>query len=244
MQDAVSKASDPSKVSIDLSIWHDPIARISMGSCPAKKRLISKSCTAMSAKIPPPPLTYSNGGGEGSREHNLMTMVSPTSLFSIAVLTRLKFGSNRRCKPVINLTPASLQALMASTVAAKSVARGFSQNTCFPLAAQALICSAWKELGEQIHTASTSGSVITSMGSEVNFGTPNCVAAFSALDTVGLETITGLTFGALVMAPRCTIPIRPQPITPTLISFDLSLSTGVIFKAVCLTYVAGATLKA
>ena len=49
----------------------------------------------------------------------------------------------------------------------------------------------------------------------------------SALDIVGLETIIGFTLGALVMAPKCTIPIRPHPITPTL----TSLSSTAIFKA-------------
>ena len=41
---------------------------------------------------------------------------------------------------------------------------------------------------------------------------------FSAFETVGFETITALTLGAFVMAPKCTIPIRPHPITPTLTS--------------------------
>lgn len=45
-------------------------------------------------------------------------------------------------------------------------------------------------------------------------------APFSALETVGLETMTGRTLGALVMAPRWTMPMRPQPMTPTLISFS------------------------
>lgn len=39
----------------------------------------------------------------------------------------------------------------------------------------------------------------------------------SALDTVGFETMTGVTPGAFVIASRCTKPIRPIPITPTLI---------------------------
>jgi hypothetical protein len=51
----------------------------------------------------------------------------------------------------------------------------------------------------------------------------------SALETVGLETITGVTLGAFVIAPRCTIPIRPQPMTPTLISLTPeSFSFGLI----------------
>ena len=99
--------------------------------------------------------TYENGGGEGSREHNLIMIGSPTSFFCTACRTRIKFWSNRRWSPIINLTPAALQALIASTVSVNSVAIGFSQNTCLLLAAQALICSAWNELGLQIQTAST-----------------------------------------------------------------------------------------
>ena len=107
----------------------------------------------------------------------LTMMVSPTSPPTTASLTRLKLGSKRLCRPVMSFTPASLQALMASTVSARSVARGFSQNTCLPLAAHALICSAWYWEGEQIQTASTSGSVITSMASPVKRGTPKSAAA-------------------------------------------------------------------
>lgn len=161
------------------------------------------------SQIPPPPFTYSNGGGDGSREqsliykkietntktksehivsmyifilythtHHTLTMIgSPTSDPSIALLTRTKFWSKRLCKPIMSLTPASLHALIASTVSERSVAIGFSQNTCFPFAAQALICSAWKDDGEQIHTASTSGSVMTSIASLENLETPYCEAA-------------------------------------------------------------------
>src|SRR3569832_2451783 len=68
MHDAVSNFSEPSKTSILLSMWQDPMARISIGSSLAKNRDISKSCTTISAKIPPPPFTYENGGGAGSRE--------------------------------------------------------------------------------------------------------------------------------------------------------------------------------
>mmetsp|Transcript_5583 Transcript_5583/g.12948 ORF Transcript_5583/g.12948 Transcript_5583/m.12948 type:complete len:278 (+) Transcript_5583:3070-3903(+) len=188
---------------------------------------MSKSCTAMSLKMPPPPFTYSYGGGDGSREQVLMMIVSPTSLSISACLTLKKLGSNRLCNPVMSLTPASLHALIASTVSARSVAIGFSQKTCFPLAAHALICSAWYCEGEQIQTASTSGSVITSIASAVNFGTPNCFAAFSALLTVGFETTIGTTPGALLIAPKCTMPMRPHPITPTLTGSLLSVSTDI-----------------
>merc|ERR1719203_1284432 len=90
-------------------------------------------------------------------------MGSPTSLSSMAFFTRKKLGSKRLCKPIINLTPASLHALIAVTVSARSVAIGFSQKTCLPAAAHALICSAWNCDGEQIQTASTSGWLITSI---------------------------------------------------------------------------------
>jgi hypothetical protein len=53
----------------------------------------------------------------------------------------------------------------------------------------------------------------------------------SALDTVGLETMTGTTPGALVMASKCTKPIRPIPITPTLITLAASFTSTFIDKA-------------
>jgi hypothetical protein len=56
-----------------------------------------------------------------------------------------------------------------------------------------------------------SGSVITSIASLVNRGTLYCFAAASALDMVGLEIMTGVTPGALVIASKCTNPIRPIP---------------------------------
>jgi len=75
----------------------------------------------------------------------------------------------------MSLTPAVLHALIASTVSGRSVAMGFSQNTCFPLAAASLICSACLLEGEHIHTASISGSVITSSADDVNLGTLYCI---------------------------------------------------------------------
>mmetsp|Transcript_39266 Transcript_39266/g.122914 ORF Transcript_39266/g.122914 Transcript_39266/m.122914 type:complete len:228 (-) Transcript_39266:77-760(-) len=204
---------------IFLSIWQEPVARISTGSQPMRKRDMSRSCTAMSAKMPPPPLTYSKGGGDGSREQSLTMWCSPTSPASMALFTRRKFGSKRRCRAVKSLTPALLQRLMASMVSARSVAMGFSQKMCLPAAAQRLIWSAWKLDGEQIHTASTSGFSMTSTSEPEKFGTLYCLAAASALDTVGFEMITVFTFGQLESASRCTRPMRPAPMTPTFTVF-------------------------
>ena len=172
---------------------------------------MSRSCTAMSLKMPPPPLTYSNGGGAGSREHSLICTTSPTSSFAMACFTRAKLGSKRRCSAVMSLMPASLHALIASIVSGRSVAIGFSQNTCLPAAAHALIWSAWYCDGEQIHTASTSGLLITSMSDAVYAGTLNISAAFCALDTVGLLMMMGLASTQLASASRCTSPMRPAP---------------------------------
>merc|ERR1719223_1125164 len=69
------------------------------------------------------------------------------------------------------------------------------------------------------------------MASALKRATLKSAAAFSALETVGLETITGLTFGALLMAPRWTRPIRPHPITPTLISLVEVFSSAAILIA-------------
>jgi hypothetical protein len=52
----------------------------------------------------------------------------------------------------------------------------------------------------------------------------NDILPFSAFDTVGFETITGMTPGAFEIASKCTKPIRPHPITPTLTTFAASFS--------------------
>mmetsp|Transcript_16506 Transcript_16506/g.49927 ORF Transcript_16506/g.49927 Transcript_16506/m.49927 type:complete len:254 (-) Transcript_16506:10-771(-) len=209
-------------------MWHEPDARISIGSEPIKCRDMSKSWTAMSLKMPPPPLTYSNGGGEGSREHNLTTIGVPSSPVTIACLTRAKFGSKRRCRAVISLMPAFSHALIATIVSGKSVAMGFSQNTDLPLSAHRMICSAWNDDGEQIHTASTSGWSMTSSALAVHSGTLCNFAAASALDTVGFDTITHLASWQLASASKCTRPMRPAPITPT---FTTRIVGGVVVDA-------------
>ena len=86
--------------------------------------------------------------------------------------------------PVIVSNPTVSKAENGKILSAKSVAKGFSQKTCFPFAAHALICSAWYCDGEQIQTASTSGLVMTSIASPVNFGTPNCLAAAQVFGTL------------------------------------------------------------
>ena len=151
---------------------------------------MSRSWTAMSLKMPPPPFTYSKGGGAGSLEHNFTVITSPTSPETILRLTLAKLGSNLRCKAVINLMPALSQMRMASMVSGKSVAIGFSQNTSLPAAAHFVICSAWNEEGEQIQTAWTSGWLITSSLSVDHSGTKYCFAAASAFETVGFEMMT------------------------------------------------------
>ena len=171
---------------------------------------MSRSCTAMSRKMPPPPFTYSNGGGDGSREHSLIVIGVPTVFFTIASFTRAKLGSKRRCSAVMSLTPAVFIALIASIVSGRSVAIGFSQNTCLPAAAHALIWSAWYCDGEQIHTASTSGELITSMSESVNLGTLNSAAAFCAFATVGFEMMFTFASEHRASAFRCTSPMRPH----------------------------------
>ena len=151
---------------------------------------MSRSWTAISLKMPPPPLTYSNGGGAGSLEQSLTVITSPTSPETMDRFTRAKFGSKRRCSAVMSLMPALSQMRIASMVSGRSVAMGFSQKTSFPAAAHFVICSAWNEEGEQIHTAWTSGWLMTSSLSADHSGTKYCLAAASALLTVGFEMMT------------------------------------------------------
>jgi hypothetical protein len=44
--------------------------------------------------------------------------------------------------------------------------------------------------------------------------------------------MTGITPGALVIASKCTIPIRPHPMTPTLTVFTSSFSSTLMDKVV------------
>ena len=136
---------DPDRLAVHQKARHvGCTCRLRTGSLSIRKRAMSRSCTAMSLKMPPPPcarvqctprlrapghrrrsrpptepragvggravraragaytLTYSNGGGDGSREHSLIVTTSPISSCSIARFTRLKFGSNRRCSAAIS----------------------------------------------------------------------------------------------------------------------------------------------
>ena len=58
---------------------------------------------------------------------------------------------------------------------------------------------------------------------------------FSALDTVGFDTMTGVTPEALVMASKCTKPIRPIPITPTFTTSLVSTFSTFMDKLVVVT---------
>ena len=151
---------------------------------------MSRSWTAISLKMPPPPFTYSKGGGAGSLLHNFTVITSPTSPHTILRFTLAKFGSSLLCRAVINLIPALSQMRIASIVSGRSVAIGFSQNTSLPAAAHFVICSAWNEEGEQIQTAWTSGWLMTSSESADHSGTKYCFAAASAFETVGFEMMT------------------------------------------------------
>lgn len=59
----------------------------------------------------------------------------------------------------------------------------------------------------------------------------------SAFETVGFETMTGMIPGAFVIASKCTIPIRPIPITPTLTVFAASLVSTFIERVLLVVLV-------
>ena len=66
------------------------------------------------------------------------------------------------------------------------------------------------------------------MGSVTYWSTNVLHVPASALEIVGLETMTGVTPGAFVMASKWTNPMRPIPITPTLITSLVSTSLTVM----------------
>ena len=82
------------------------------------------------------------------------------------------------------------------------LATGFSQKTCLPAAAHALIWAAWNDDGEQIQTASTSGWLITSSALAELESSLYFSAAASAFATVGLEIITAFAVSHLAKASR------------------------------------------
>mmetsp|Transcript_33921 Transcript_33921/g.112235 ORF Transcript_33921/g.112235 Transcript_33921/m.112235 type:complete len:236 (+) Transcript_33921:704-1411(+) len=165
---AVSNASGPSSALISGETWHDPEARTATGSDAIRKRAMSRSWIAMSLKMPPPPSTYFFGGGDGSRDVSRIWTGEPISPSMMALLTRMKLGSKRRCSATISLTPFSRAKSTLWMVSSSSVAIGFSQKMSLPAFAAAVICSAWNCDGEQIQTASTSGWLITSVSSLVH----------------------------------------------------------------------------
>mmetsp|Transcript_38066 Transcript_38066/g.127397 ORF Transcript_38066/g.127397 Transcript_38066/m.127397 type:complete len:230 (+) Transcript_38066:808-1497(+) len=165
---AVSNASGPSSALISGETWHDPEARTATGSDAMRKRAMSRSWIAMSLKMPPPPSTYFFGGGDGSRDVSRIWTGEPISPSMMALLTRMKLGSKRRCSATISLTPFSRAKSTLWMVSSSSVAIGFSQKMSLPAFAAAVICSAWNCDGEQIQTASTSGWLITSVSSLVH----------------------------------------------------------------------------
>mmetsp|Transcript_2504 Transcript_2504/g.8121 ORF Transcript_2504/g.8121 Transcript_2504/m.8121 type:complete len:236 (-) Transcript_2504:288-995(-) len=168
MMVAVSYASGPGRSAISWLIMHEPVAKTSRGSSPIRKRDMSRSWIAMSLKMPPPPSTYFFGGGDGSRDVSRIWTGEPISPSMMALLTRMKLGSKRRCSATISLTPFSRAKSTLWMVSSSSVAIGFSQKMSLPSSAASRICAAWYCDGEQIQTASTSGWLMTSVSSLVH----------------------------------------------------------------------------
>jgi len=120
---------------------------------------MSKSWIIMSRKIPPDTLTYSGGGGAGSRLMTCSRCGSPISPRWMASRTRAKVGSKRRLKPTWNLTPACSTARSTWSIRTRSSSIGFSVKMCLPAAAAASITLACVSVDEHTRTASTAGSV-------------------------------------------------------------------------------------
>lgn len=76
---------------------------------------------------------------------------------------------------------------MALFTVASVRSMGFSQKMCFLWAAASSICDACSPVGEQMMTASTSGSAITSEALSVQRGMPNAAAASWATPPIGSE---------------------------------------------------------
>ncbi len=104
---------------------------------------------------------------------------SPTVPSATAAATAACAGSNRRLKPIWNGTPAASTAASAASTVARSSDTGFSQKIALPALAAATICGAWKPVGVQIATASTSAAAISSSALSAA-GTPRRALTSSA----------------------------------------------------------------
>ena len=126
----------------------------------------------MSRNSPPELRAYSSGGGSGSRLVMRAMCGSPTVPSATAAATAACAGSKRRLKPIWNGTPAASTAASAASTVARSSETGFSQKIALPAAAAAIDLRAWKPVGVQIATASTSDAAISSSALSVA-GTPS-----------------------------------------------------------------------
>ena len=93
---------------------------------------MSKSWIVMSRNSPPEAVTYSAGGGAGSREVIRTTCGSPKAPEVTCFRTAAKFGSKRRLKPTWSFTPDFSTSVKTFWIMFGSRAIGFSQKICLP----------------------------------------------------------------------------------------------------------------
>ena len=203
------------------------MAKISSTSLPMIQRAMSRSWMVMSRNMPPETLTYSAGGGSGS----LLVMrtrwgapISPPATISLA---RLNPGSKRRLKPIISLTPASSTLASAWSMRARSRWIGFSQKMCLPASAACSICRAWRSVEEQMATASISGSSRIRRGSSQALPARQRRAHASAAARSTSATARSSAPGTRkARFSAWILPMRPAPITPTLMRSDIVTSSA------------------
>src|SRR5579875_1806620 len=174
---------------------------------------MSKSWIVMSRKRPPEPAAYDSGGGEGSRLVMRSRCGSPTRPFTTASRTALCAGSKRRLNPTMSGVPFLAIAWSARSTSPRSSEIGFSQKIALPASAAATMRSGCVDVGEQIPTASTPGSV--SRSATLMAGTPSASAWAIAEASTASAT-------AARRAPRtwpasrraCIEPMWPVPMMP------------------------------
>ena len=163
-----------------------PAAYTSPTSRPVTQRMMSKSCTEQSRKMPPDAAMYAAGGGAGSSVVERTVCRSPSSPPRTASRAATKPASNRRLKPIWIGTSSFSTALSTRTPSAIVRATGFSQKTGTPASAQERISAGWASVAAATTTPSTPAAS-TASGESATCA-PNRSAAAFAASANGSET--------------------------------------------------------
>ncbi len=98
-------------------------------------------------------------------------------------------------------TPAAATRRYISCASSAVRASGFSQMTCLPASAAAIVGSAWREFGPELSKSCTAGSATSSRQSVVERSNPyrSAASTIASSDRPAIETSRGRSGGGHVM---------------------------------------------